>query len=90
MIPISFETLHLVPCRYPHPYQYELDHLEPLPSQLEAVENPSYAPLESTPLTLVDNLEKLQELNTALKNSTEFAVDLEVNGRPGTVLLKAV
>ena len=72
------EISFLNPCRYPHPYQYELDHLEPLQSQLEPVENPSYASLESTPLTVVSNVDQLLELSTRLKKCSEFAVDLEV------------
>ncbi|XP_030835176.1 exosome component 10 [Strongylocentrotus purpuratus] len=62
---------------YPHPYQHELDHLEPLPSQLEPVDNPSYTPLEATPFTLVDTVSKLEELSRSLKQSKEIAVDLE-------------
>ncbi|XP_063965513.1 exosome complex component 10-like [Lytechinus pictus] len=62
---------------YPHPYQYELDHFEPHPSQLEPVDDPSYAPMEATPFTLVDSVKKLKELSQSLQNSKEIAVDLE-------------
>ncbi|XP_071507296.1 exosome complex component 10-like [Diadema antillarum] len=62
---------------YPHPYQYELDHFEPDPTQLEPVENPSYLPLEATPLTLVNDSKTLGELLQDLKKVKEFAVDLE-------------
>ncbi|XP_038076788.1 exosome component 10-like [Patiria miniata] len=60
-----------------HPYQYELDHFVPDPTMLLPVVAPSYKPLDTTPLTLVDTAEQLQELGQALDTLKEFAVDLE-------------
>ena len=66
-------------CRIQHPYQYELDHFEPTPEQLQLVESTSVQPLDDTPLTLVDNMEVLEKLSKELKSLKEFAVDLEVS-----------
>ncbi|XP_022090438.1 exosome component 10-like [Acanthaster planci] len=60
-----------------HPYQYELDHFVPDPSMLLPVDSPSYEPLDTTPLTLVDTVEQLEELSRTLDSLNEFAVDLE-------------
>ena len=66
-------------CRIQHPYQYELDHFEPTTEQLQLVESTSVQPLNDTPLTLVDNMEALENLSKELKSLKEFAVDLEVS-----------
>ena len=62
-----------------HPYQFELDHIEPTPDQVKPVESPSVKPLKDTPLTLIDSVEELERLSKELKGLKEFAVDLEVS-----------
>ncbi|XP_066297430.1 exosome complex component 10-like [Branchiostoma lanceolatum] len=60
-----------------HPYQYELEHFQPTPQQLQKKEPQPSKPLDATPLTLVTTLEELMEMNDKLSMSSEFAVDLE-------------
>ncbi|CAH1240111.1 EXOSC10 [Branchiostoma lanceolatum] len=60
-----------------HPYQYELEHFQPTPQQLQKKEPQPSKPLDATPLTLVTTLEELMEMNDKLSMCSEFAVDLE-------------
>ncbi|XP_071945756.1 exosome complex component 10-like [Antedon mediterranea] len=62
-----------------HPYEFEIEHLEYKPEQLLKVEQPGFPKLEDTPLTLVDTVEGLEELNNVLNGLSEFAVDLEAH-----------
>ncbi|XP_070561163.1 exosome complex component 10-like [Ptychodera flava] len=62
-----------------HPYQYELDHFQPSPSQLESSEPQMYKSLEDTPLKIITSFDQLQELSDLLNKQTEFAVDLEAH-----------
>lgn len=68
----------LFPCSYSHPYEYELQHWSPDPSQLTPVRPVPPKPLNETPLTMVTTEEQLADVVQKLKNCTEFAVDLEV------------
>ncbi|XP_077998718.1 exosome complex component 10-like [Glandiceps talaboti] len=60
-----------------HPYQYELDHLQPIPSQLESRDPEKYKPLTDTQLKMINTLDQLQQLSDLLNKQKEFAVDLE-------------
>ncbi|KAI8325161.1 hypothetical protein GQ54DRAFT_295614 [Martensiomyces pterosporus] len=62
----------------PHPYEYEIRHID-YPSQLFEVQEP-HPPKEwdSTPFEFVDTVEKLQEMVEHLEaTATEIAIDLE-------------
>ncbi|XP_019637240.1 PREDICTED: exosome component 10-like [Branchiostoma belcheri] len=60
-----------------HPYQYELEHFQPTPQQLQKTQPQTSNPIDTTPLTLVTSLEELMEMNDKLSMCSEFAVDLE-------------
>lgn len=60
-----------------HPYQFELEQFEPENDDMNLKESQVYNPLDETNLVFVDNVEKLSQLLTVLKDVKEFAVDLE-------------
>ena len=60
-----------------HPYQFELEQFQPSDNAVSVHDPEWYRPLENTPLTYIDDVEKLNQLLTTLKGVTEFAVDLE-------------
>uniref|UniRef100_A0A915IDH0 Exosome complex component 10 homolog n=1 Tax=Romanomermis culicivorax TaxID=13658 RepID=A0A915IDH0_ROMCU len=65
---------------HPNPYKYELDHYTPDDKFLErcpTLEIP--AGIDKIPFKLVEEESELQNLCRILKNSTEFAVDLEAH-----------
>ncbi|XP_014675194.1 PREDICTED: LOW QUALITY PROTEIN: exosome component 10-like [Priapulus caudatus] len=62
-----------------HPYQFELNHLQFLPSQLEKMEPRWPESLEDTPLTYVSSYDELVKLKNTLKQEQELAVDLEAH-----------
>jgi len=64
--------------RYPHPYEYEIDNFQYVPTQLENTPPVVYLPLDSTPCTWINTAVKLREMLEKLKKSSEIAVDLEV------------
>lgn len=63
--------------RYSHPYEFELDHFEPMPEQLLKEEPIKPLPVSETPLIEVTEPHQIDELVEALRNCKEFAVDLE-------------
>lgn len=72
-------TFILSACSYSHPYEYELQHWSPDPSQLVPVEPVPPKPMDETPLTMVTTEEELADMVQKLKTCKEFAVDLEVH-----------
>ncbi|XP_021366504.1 exosome component 10-like [Mizuhopecten yessoensis] len=62
---------------YPHPYQYELDHLKQEPAMLSKVEPIEPRPLDDTPLSMVTKVSELVALCDKLKTCKTVAVDLE-------------
>ncbi|KAM3922697.1 exosome complex component 10 [Leptodactylus fuscus] len=62
---------------FSHPYQYELDHFEPLESSLAMPEIQLYRPLNEVPCHFITTLDDLVQLNEKLLQCTEFAIDLE-------------
>jgi exosome complex exonuclease RRP6 len=62
---------------YPHPYEYELNHLEFREDDLKQVQPQMYKTLEETPFTWVDDADKLQVLSSKLEKAKEIAIDLE-------------
>ena len=64
--------------RYPHPYQYELDHLEYTATQLEPRPPQEAGTLEDTPCTFINTVDQLTGLLDTLRRETAIAVDLEV------------
>ena len=68
------------------PYQFELEHFEPLEEQLQLTEPRPAASLEDTPLTYVESLGQLQQLKEELCSVAEFAIDLEVGKYSETCL----
>jgi len=59
---------------FPHPYEYEIGNIE-YPSWLFAPKQPvQYDSLDIVPVTWVETLEQLQDLEKKLKASQEFAV----------------
>ncbi|XP_006819619.1 exosome complex component 10-like [Saccoglossus kowalevskii] len=66
-----------VPDIFSHPYQYELDHFQPLVSQMESSEPVMYKSLNDTPLNMIKTVEELRALSETLNKQKEFAVDLE-------------
>lgn len=63
---------------YSHPYEWEIEHFEPSPSQLRAPsEERLPPPLEETPCTIVETVDQLKDMCEALSKETEIAVDLE-------------
>lgn len=68
---------HLV--SLPHPYAYEIAHLEH-PASLFTPQTPQpYLPFDETPAQWVDTLETLEHLTQKLKTQKEIAVDLEAH-----------
>ena len=63
---------------YPHPYEYELNHLEFPEDKLKVAQLQMYKSLEQTPFTWVDDANKLQVLLSKLEKAKEIAIDLEV------------
>lgn len=63
---------------YSHPYEYELNHWNPDPSQLECTKAIPPHPMEDTPLVMIDTEDELSKMVKELNACTEFAVDLEV------------
>eukprot|EP00339_Tiarina_fusa_P009156 CAMPEP_0117082040 /NCGR_PEP_ID=MMETSP0472-20121206/57798_1 /TAXON_ID=693140 ORGANISM="Tiarina fusus, Strain LIS" /NCGR_SAMPLE_ID=MMETSP0472 /ASSEMBLY_ACC=CAM_ASM_000603 /LENGTH=785 /DNA_ID=CAMNT_0004810167 /DNA_START=90 /DNA_END=2445 /DNA_ORIENTATION=- len=61
----------------PSPYEYEIDNYEFLPSQSMPRKEILYKSTEATPLTWVDNPEKLRLMSDKLEAVEEIAVDLE-------------
>lgn len=68
----------MFPYSYSHPYEYELQHWSPAPSQLTLVKPVGPKSLNETPLTIVTTEEQLSDMVQKLKTCTEFAFDLEV------------
>jgi exosome complex exonuclease RRP6 len=68
----------LISFSYPHPYEYELNHLEFREDDLKQVQPQMYKTLEETPFTWVDDADKLQVLSSKLEKAKEIAIDLEV------------
>ncbi|CAH1775667.1 unnamed protein product [Owenia fusiformis] len=62
---------------YPHPYQYELDHLTYPESQFDRPESVYAVPLDETSLFIIADPTELTNLVKDLKKETEIAVDLE-------------
>uniref|UniRef100_A0A224YSY7 Exosome complex component 10 homolog n=1 Tax=Rhipicephalus zambeziensis TaxID=60191 RepID=A0A224YSY7_9ACAR len=63
---------------YGHPYEWEIEHFEPSPTQLKAPsEERLPPPLEETPCTIVETVDQLKDMCEALSKETEIAVDLE-------------
>ncbi|XP_069775133.1 exosome complex component 10 [Narcine bancroftii] len=60
-----------------HPYEYELNHLEPAKSLLAKVEPQMYKPLSETNFKLITTFDELVALNEKLGKCKEIAVDLE-------------
>ncbi|KAL1923207.1 uncharacterized protein VTP21DRAFT_9583 [Calcarisporiella thermophila] len=63
--------------RVPHPYEYELKHIEYPPTLFEALPEQIYTPFDESSFTWVDSLEGLKEMCSKLESSREIAVDLE-------------
>ncbi|XP_071116281.1 exosome complex component 10-like [Haliotis cracherodii] len=74
--PLDMESPTFV---YPHPYQYELDHLQYNPQHLMETEVQEPRPIDSTPLTLIDTESELKELCDHLKTVPALAIDLEAH-----------
>jgi exosome complex exonuclease RRP6 len=64
-------------CRYPHPYQTEIETYEYPSSVYEYSEPQQYPPFETTTATLVDTPEALATMLSELKTAKEIAIDLE-------------
>lgn len=62
---------------YSHPYEYELQHWNPLPSQLQPVTPTPPKPMADTPFIMVNTEDDLKKMVAELSTCTEFAVDLE-------------
>lgn len=83
--PHSLKPLAILPERtsdgqesYGHPYEWEIEHFEPSPTQLKApTEERLPPPLEETPCTIVETVDQLKDMCEALSKETEIAVDLE-------------
>ncbi|KAH6931823.1 hypothetical protein HPB50_000888 [Hyalomma asiaticum] len=83
--PHSLKPLAILPERtadgqesYGHPYEWEIEHFEPSPTQLQAPsEERIPPPLEETPCTIVETVDQLKDMCAALSKETEIAVDLE-------------
>ncbi|XP_046576911.1 LOW QUALITY PROTEIN: exosome component 10-like [Haliotis rubra] len=74
--PLDMEGPNFV---YPHPYQYELDHLQYHPQQVMETEAQDPRPIESTPLTVIDSESELKKLCDRLKTVPALAIDLEAH-----------
>jgi len=64
-------------CRYPHPYQTEIESYEYPPTLYEIAEPRPYQPYETTTATFVDTPEALATMLAELKTAKEIAIDLE-------------
>ena len=64
---------------YPHPYQFELEHFEPLSWQMELGLKQEPFEIKDTPLTVIDKVEQLESLFVKLKDAREVAIDLEAH-----------
>ncbi|XP_068094867.1 exosome complex component 10 isoform X2 [Hyperolius riggenbachi] len=62
---------------FAHPYQYELDHFEPLESSMEKPDIQPALPPSDVPCHYVNTLEALVEMNEKLLRCSEIALDLE-------------
>ncbi|CAI5442506.1 unnamed protein product [Caenorhabditis angaria] len=62
-----------------HPYIAEILNFKIPVSQLQTSSLQKFAKLQNTKFTMVDSIEKLEELRDHLNSVTEFAVDLEHN-----------
>jgi len=60
-----------------HPYEYEISNIEYPQHLLNKTPESIYQPLESTPFTLVETEEQLEELCKRLETAQEIAIDLE-------------
>ncbi|KAL1428228.1 hypothetical protein MTO96_002629 [Rhipicephalus appendiculatus] len=61
-----------------HPYEWEIEHFEPSPTQLKAPsEERLPPPLDEAPCTIVETVDQLKDMCEALSKETEIAVDLE-------------
>ncbi|CAD5115625.1 DgyrCDS4582 [Dimorphilus gyrociliatus] len=65
--------------RTPHPYKYELDHLEYTDYQLEFREPQKPLILSETPYTFVETEEQVVEMISALRREKEIALDVEAH-----------
>lgn len=63
--------------RFSHPYEFELDHFEPIPEQLLKEDPIKPLLVLETPLVEVTEPHQVDELVEVLRNCKEFAVDLE-------------
>lgn len=61
----------------PNPYEYEIDHFEYVPEQLEAGEEQLYLGLDKTNFTMVEDVATLKLMIEKLKRAKEIAIDLE-------------
>ncbi|KAK3869307.1 hypothetical protein Pcinc_025355 [Petrolisthes cinctipes] len=62
---------------YSHPYEYELNHWNPEPNQLEYTEAIPPRPMKDSSLIMIDTEHDLMNLVKQLSKCTEIAVDLE-------------
>lgn len=67
----------LPPPRLPNPYEYEIDHFEYAPDQLEGHDEIMYKSLENTSFTMVKDVATLKLMHAKLKQASEIAIDLE-------------
>ncbi|KAI8979910.1 ribonuclease H-like domain-containing protein [Pilobolus umbonatus] len=79
-VPLDFtqpEPVDDIPQSLPHPYQYEIEHLD-YPSHMFEVKEPiSYTPFDTTSYTWVDTEEALMKMMKSFDGVKELAVDLE-------------
>ncbi|KAI1296934.1 Exosome component 10 [Halotydeus destructor] len=64
---------------YPHPYEMEIEKLEPSETFLCLVEPKAPPPVETTPFEYVSSLNQLEALCSKLAKCSEIAVDLEAH-----------
>lgn len=74
---LGMSTERRTPNHFPHPYEFEINNMKYLPSQLKVVKEQLFTPLDAVPCTWVDTEELLRDVADALDKVTEFAVDLE-------------
>ncbi|CDS03624.1 hypothetical protein LRAMOSA01026 [Lichtheimia ramosa] len=65
------------PRSLPHPYEYEIEHLEYPDFMFEDKEPIMYEPFDTTSAIWVDNDEQLEEMMKDLATAREIAIDLE-------------
>ena len=65
---------------FPNPYEYEIDHYEYLPKQLNSRNPILYKSNEVTPFSWVDTVQQLQIMCEKLKKVEEIAIDIEQHG----------